>query len=245
MRNLSVIRSRLKTLRLVPENVWADIERPRVPKKSPRVPSEDAITHLYNWLGRRFRGPDGRGWELLKTFIDVKSLAGCRLNDFCQVESRQFDPKSGTLLVRADQDKAHQERRIPPTPSLVEVLDRLKGPTYLRERYTEDSAIFRPGRRRKTVLTPALMYHAVQSIFREYGRTCPEHKAKTHDLRRRAITLTALDVRGDLDAVARAIPVTPETASRHYLDAERAHDAAAIQRRMADVLIPKREWVAT
>ncbi|HEY1191320.1 MAG TPA: hypothetical protein VGE74_27040 [Gemmata sp.] len=63
---------------------------------------------------------------------------------------------------------------------------------------------------------------------------------KTHDFRRRAITLTAKQMGGDLGAVARAIPVTRETAERHYLDMQKAYDAEAIQKEMAGVLIPKR-----
>jgi integrase len=240
LRNLSVIWLRLKKLGLVSENVWADVERPRVPKKLPRVPSEAAITHLYNWLDERFPGPDGTGWELIKTFLDVKSLAGCRLNDLCQVESRQFDAKAGALLITPDQDKTHQERRIVLPPAVAEVLNGLKGPRYLWEQYTTDSATFRPGKRRKTEFSPEVLYHAIQSIFKEYGKACPEQKVKSHDFRRRAITLTAMRMGGDLGAVARAIPVTRETAERYYVDALKAYDAEAIQRDMAGELIPKR-----
>ena len=50
---------------------------------------------------------------------------------------------------------------------------------------------------------------------------------------------------GDLGAVARAIPVTRETAERHYLDSQKAHDAEAIQRDMAETLLPKRGNVET
>lgn len=240
MRNRSVIWSRLKKLRLVAENVWAEVERPRAPKKLPRIPSEDAITYFYGWLDQRFPGPDGKGWELVKTFIDVKSLAGCRLNDLCQVKTWQFDPKLGTVLITLDQDKTYQERRITLPAHLVEVLDRVKGPTYLWEQYATDSAVFRPGRRRKTEFSPVVMYHAIQSIFREYGHACPEHKVRTHDFRRRAITLTAVALNGNWDAVSAAIPVTAETARKAYLDRKAVADAAAVQRDMAEVLIPKR-----
>ncbi len=240
LRNLSVIWSRLKKLRLVAGNVWAEVERPRAPKKLPRIPSEDAITYFYGWLDQRFPGPDEKGWELIKTFIDVKSLAGCRLNDLCQVKTWQFDPKTGTVLITPDQDKTYQERRITLPPQLVEQLDRLRGPEYLWERYAVDSATFRPGRRRATTFRPSVLYHSLQSICREYGKACPEHPVKSHDFRRRAITLTAMCLNGNWEAVAGGIPVTAEMARKHYLDRQRAVDAAAAQRQMADVLIPKR-----
>jgi integrase len=149
-------------------------------------------------------------------------------------------PSKGTVLITPDQDKTYQERRIALPAQLVETLDRLKGPCYLWERYVDDSAVFRPGRRRKTEFSPAVMYHAVQSIFKEYGRACPEHKVKTHDFRRRAITLTAAALNGNWDAVSAAIPVTAETARKAYLDQKVATDAAAVQRQMAPMLLPKR-----
>lgn len=240
LRNLTIIWKRLKRLRLVADDVWADVGRPRVPKTLPRIPSEDAVSHFCAWLDRRLPGPDGKGWELVKTFIDVKSLAGCRLNDLCQVETRQFDPKAGTVVITPDQDKTYQGRHIALPAHLVEALDQLKGRRYLWERYVEDTAVFRPGRRRRTEFSPAVMYHAIQSIFAEYGRACPEHKVKSHDFRRRAITLTAMSLNGNWEAVAGAIPVTPETARKHYFDAKRVLDAAAVQKQMAEVLLPKR-----
>ena len=133
----------------------------------------------------------------------------------------------------------------PTPPAVVASLERLQGPEYLWERYAVDSALFRPGRRRKSEFAPSVMYHAVQSIFREYGEACPEHKVKTHDFRRRAITLPAIRMGGDLGAVARAIPVTRETAERHYLDQPKAYDASIIQKEMAPVLIPKRPGAAS
>jgi integrase len=243
LNNLSVLWTRLKKLRLVTENVWADVERPRVPKKLPRVPAEESFGEMFRWLDQRFPGPDGKGWGLVKTFIRVKMVAGCRLNDLCQVESWQFDPQAGTLFLTAEQDKTHQERLITLPPVLVDSLDRLKGARYLWERYTEDSAVFRPGKGRAKEFTTRVFYHAMQSIFRDYGEANPAHKVKTHDLRKRAITLTSMALNGDLEAVAQVIPVTADTARRHYLDTQRAYNAADIQRRTAGILLG--EWGKT
>jgi integrase len=241
--NLSVLRNRMRknSLRLVTENVWKDVTKPKKEKKLPRVPPEESFNKLHEWLVKRFPGPDGKGWFLLQLFIDVKSLAGCRLNDLCQVKSWQFDPQAGSLLITPEQDKTNQERRVALPSELVAELDRVKGPTYLWERYCEDSAIYRPGPRRAKVFQPSLMYNAVQSIFREYNHAVPQHKIKTHDFRRRAITLTTGIVGGDLTKVAEAIGITPETARRHYLDTQRVANAAEIQRQMAEVLLRRRD----
>lgn len=61
LNNLSVMWTRLKKLRLVTENVWSEVERPRVPKKLPRTPSEESLGELFKWLDQRFPGPGGAG----------------------------------------------------------------------------------------------------------------------------------------------------------------------------------------
>jgi hypothetical protein len=84
------------------------------------------------------------------------------------------------------------------------------------------------------------MYHAIQSIFREYNAANPAHKVKTHDLRTRAITLTLQATGGDIGATTVAIPITADTARRHYIDLKRAYTAADIQRETAPLLLGKR-----
>jgi hypothetical protein len=90
------------------------------------------------------------------------------------------------------------------------------------------------------VFKPSVMYHAVQSIFRQYGHAVPQHKVKTHDFRRRAITLTSDIVGDDMTKVSEAIGVTPETARRHYLDAQHVANAEEVQRWIAEVLLRPR-----
>ncbi len=156
------------------------------------------------------------------------------------MKSSQFDPRTGSLLITPAQDKTNQERRVVLPPELTAELDRVKGPTYLWERYCEDTAVYRPGRRRATVFQPLVMYHAVQSIFREYGHAVPQHKIKTHDFRRRAITLISSMVGGDMTKVSEALGVSIETAQRIYLDKKRVANAEEVQRQSAEVLLRRR-----
>lgn len=99
-----------------------------------------------------------------------------------------------------------------------------------------DSAVYRPGKGRAKVFKPSVMYHAVASIFREYNAANPTNRVKTHDLRKRAITL-AVKLTGSVEAAALAIPITADTARRHYLDDKRAFNAAEIQKKMAAHLL--------
>lgn len=242
LRNLSVLWNRMrgKSLRLVTENIWTNVTRPKKEKKLPRVPPEESFDKLDEWLLKRFPGPDGKGWPLMQLFIDVKSLAGCRLNDLCQIKSSQFDPRTASLLITPEQDKTNQERRVVLPRELAAKLDQMKGPTYLWERYCEDTAVYRPGRRRATVFKPSVMYHAVQSLFREYGTAMPQHKVKTHDFRRRAITLVSDLVGGNMTKVSEALGISIETAQRHYLDKKRVASAEEVQRQSASVLLRRR-----
>ena len=155
--NLSVLwnRMRKKSLRLVTENVWRDVTRPKKEKKLPRVPPEESFDKLHEWLLKRFPGPDGKGWPLLQLFIDVKSLAGCRLNDLCQVKSWQFDPRAGSLLIHARQDMNRIRNDgsgiLPPRVGRRRVGPADRPDMHLWELAAcEDSAIYRPGKRRAT-----------------------------------------------------------------------------------------------
>jgi integrase len=242
IKTLSIVWNRLVKLDLVGENVWAGVERPRVPVRLPRSPDDETIDRFFKWLARRYPGPEGLGWHLMKTFVLVKMASGCRLNDLCQVATAQFDPAAGTLRIAAEHDKTHRERLITLPNSLVADLDGLKGPTHLWERYTLDRVTFRPGQG-AAVFTPSVLYHAVKSVFREYKLANPGHKLTSHDLRRRAITETVVATGGNFEAAARAIPVTADTARRYYFDVTKAADAAEIQRKTAPALVGR--WVSS
>ena len=242
LRNLSVSWNRLKKKKLVQENVWSKehIERFPVPKKEPRIPDEDAFVFFLDWLDKRFPGPDGKGWPLLRAFIDVKSIMGCRLYDLSQVETWQYDKLKKKLLITAEQDKTNQERSIRLPENLAAEVENCCGPKFLWERYVIDSATYRPGIRRATEFRPSVMYHAIQSIFREYNLKHPDKKVRNHDFRRRAVTLLTKAYNGDLDAVSKALNITVETARRHYLDQKKARDQEEMQKMMPGVLLIKR-----
>lgn len=59
-----------------------------------------------------------------------------------------------------------------------------------------------------------------------------------HSFRRRAITLIATATQS-IDATAQAIGVSPATARRYYLDAQRAFNTDEIMKKVAGTLLPK------
>jgi len=229
--NLSIVWSHFADLGYVKrrENPWEEVKRPKLPRRPPSVPTDDAFRVFFAWLEERYPG-----WELVRLFADVKMLSGCRLNDLCQVRSDQL--RGDVLVIEAEQDKTHRERHIPLPSLLAERLRALKGPTFLWERYAEDTRQYRPGPARTDTFSPSVMYNAMKSIFRAYGRAHPEAKVKTHDLRKRAITLTSGKTQS-VDKTAEALGLTAQTARKYYVEASRAFDGAEVMKEMADVLL--------
>src|SRR5207249_3953004 len=117
--NLSIVWSHLRDLGLVTDNPWTNVKRPRLPKRKPVIPTEDAVSTLFGWIDQRFPG-----WELARLFVELKSISGCRLNDLCQFRSEQL--KGDNLTITPDQDKTHRERTIPLPPDLAARLHALK-----------------------------------------------------------------------------------------------------------------------
>ncbi|MCU0705385.1 MAG: site-specific integrase, partial [Fimbriiglobus sp.] len=232
IRKLSALWNKLMP-KYVTSNPWEHVTRPKLPKTLPSVPSEDEVTAFFAWLERRHPG-----WLLPRLFVELKALAGCRLNDLCQLRSYQFDPKAHTIRITPSQDKTGRERVIPLPPDLSALLDTAKGPTYLWERYLEESKRHRPAKitKKRTDFTPALMYHGMQNIFREYAEQ--GGKLRSHGLRKRAITLMAMATQ-NVDQTAEAIGIDAQTARKYYLDAKQAFDGSELFKKMATVLRPQ------
>ncbi len=232
IRLLSCLWNHLIPIGLASANPWESVTRPVAPKSAPTAPTESDIDQFFAWV-------DAKGWELLSVFLRVKALAGCRTNDLCQVQSSQFDPKASTLTITSDQDKTNRERIIPLPADLASRLDKIKGTTYLWERYATDSKTFRPGRRNQAEFKPSLMYWFIDDIFPQYRKAFPDRPPITaHDLRRRAITLM-VEATQSVDATAESLGIHPETARKHYLDAKQAYNSAELFKKLASVLVPK------
>ena len=226
----SLWNTHFRELGYVRDNPWAGVPYPEVERKAVKAPAEDRVAEFFAWLGARYPG-----WPLVRLFCEVKALAGCRTLDLCLVRSEQV--AGGRLTFTAAQTKHRKERAVALPPDLFAALRALAGPTYLWERYTADARVHRPGPRNKPEFAPKTLYWAVTNIFREFNRARPGTRLKPHDLRKRAITLTAMASQ-NVDATAQAIGIDPQTARRYYLDAQAAFNADDLMRRMAGLLRP-------
>lgn len=209
-------------------NPWALVKRPTVPKTTPAVPTEETVTGFLDWLTARYPT-----WELIRAFIEVKMVAGCRLNDLCQVKAAQFNHEAATLTILAGQDKTHRERVILLDAELAAKLARVRGAVYLWDRFLAESKVYRKATKTKhrEEFTPELLCNAMKNVFREYKGG----KLRSHGLRKRAITLTTLATQS-VDATAQAFGLDPATARKYYLDANQAFNGSELLKRMAGVL---------
>jgi integrase len=233
LRVLSCLWNHFVGVGLATENPWEQVSRPTPPKIVPTAPSEPEIDHFFEWL-------DAKKWELLSVFFRVKAIAACRTDDLCQALSSQLHMKSKTLTIIPEHDKTHQEIKIELPEKLAKRLNKIKGETYLWERYATDSKKYRPGRRNQSVFKPSLMYWFIDDICPKYREANPDRPHITpHDLRRRGITMTVIGANGSVDAAAQALGIHPDTARKHYLDAKKAYDTATLRTKMARVLAPE------
>ncbi|MBY0457295.1 MAG: site-specific integrase, partial [Gemmataceae bacterium] len=232
LRRMSALWEHLRGVGLASSNPWVDVPWPTVPKVPPKAPTEADIDQFFAWV-------DGKGWELLSVFLRVKSLMCCRTRDLCSVKASQFDPRANTVSIDYTVDKTHRTRTVPLPADLAGRLDAVKGRVLLWDRYAEESKAHRPGRSNKATFTPSMLYWYIADLFPEYRAAFPDRFPITpHDLRRRGITLMVAAT-GSIDKTAEAIGIHPDTARRHYLDAQKAFASDELFKKMASVLVPK------
>ena len=214
-------------------NPWLDVPYPNSPRgKRVRVPAEETVTEFFAWLDKKHPG-----WELPRLFVKVKMLAGCRTSDLCKAKTADLTDDSLTLTAEAT--KTREARSVPLPNEVVIALRKIAGSVWLWERSLEESKIRRPNPRTRslTEYSPSTWRWTVQNLFREFNRGRPKaSRLRPHDLRARAITVVAAETES-VDATAQAMGVDPQTA-RHYLDAGKAFDRAAILRKAACLLLP-------
>ncbi len=232
LRKLSALwNEHFRELGYVTDNPWRHVSKPETERRRKPVPTEDQIAHFVAWVDARYAG-----WVLLRRFLEVKLLSGCRTMDLCQLRSAQLT--DGRVVWEPHQTKHKQGRAVLLPPALYESLRSLAGPVYLWERFTDDARQYRPARRPPAAFTPHTLAHSVANIFREYNAAHPDRpRLSPHALRRRAITLTA-QATGSVDLTAQAIGIDPQTARTYYLDARRAFDTDAVFRQVAGTLLP-------
>jgi integrase len=224
----------LKPLGHVSDNPWLEVPFPNAPRgKRVRVPDEESVTEFFNWLEKKHPG-----WELPRLFVLVKMLSGSRTLDLCKVKTADLGPDFLTLTAEAT--KTREARRVPLPDDLIRNLRRVAGEMWLWERSAEESKQYRPTRGKAAVAAynPSTWKWTISNLFREFSKSRPNKpRFRPHDLRARAITLTAAALKS-LDATALAMGVDIQTA-RHYFDASKVFDQSELLREVSIHLLPR------
>ncbi|MBP3954933.1 hypothetical protein J8F10_06515 [Gemmata sp. G18] len=233
LRQLSAVWNQFIELGYAKENPWKAVRKPQVDKVRKAVPTEDTMTQFFAWVKGRY--PD---WHALHAFLDLKSLAGCRLKDICVLDSNQV--KAGRVVWTAAQVKQREGRSVLLPDDLSQTLTRVAGAVYLWQGIIDGLGTFRRSKRHKAYASPKkTVYEVISNIFREYSNEHPEQpRLNTHALRRRAITLVVAATQ-NIDQTSQAIGITSACARGYYLDAQKAFQTDDIFRKVAGVLLPK------
>lgn len=227
LRQLSAVWELWRPQGYVATNVWKDVRKATTNTIKKRVPTHEEVETFFAWVRTRYPK-----WERLHALLDLKSLAGCRTADLCELRSDQL--QGGQVVWSADQTKNRAGRSVPVSAALFDTLTRLAGPTFLWEGFVDDLARFRASRPRPVKsFDPESLAGIVANIFKEYGYDHPTQKHVTpHSLRRYRITQAA--VKGySLDETAHHIGLHAATARRYYADMGQASNAKAFFADMA------------
>jgi integrase len=233
LRALSALWRIFRDLGYVTSNPWSNIRKREQEKKPPHVPTEQEITHFMTWVKTRY--PD---WERLELLLRVKMLSGCRSSDVCQLESSQLKDKS--LVFSPGQTKTKTGRKVPLGDDLFNRLKKAAGKVYLWEGFLDDIKLYRVSKNKlPDSFQPSTVFWVLSNLFREYNEAHADRPRLTpHALRRRAITIMVVETQ-NVDLTAQAIDVSPLTARKHYLDAQRAFNTDEAFKLASEKLDPK------
>jgi integrase len=114
----------IQNCRLMTSNPWADVERPKVDKKKPKVVSDDQRGAFETWLAVKYPG-----WRLPHLFLAVKSYLGCRIGELAAIKPSQL--RDGRVCFREDVSKGRKPRECKIPGELYQELHAIAGIEYV------------------------------------------------------------------------------------------------------------------
>jgi integrase len=217
-------------------NPFADVVPPKTDKVTVRWATDEQVKAFYAWLTQRFGD-----WELPHLFFRTKSQTGSRLEDLCSV--RSVNLRDGAIVFTSDTMKGRKTRVAPLSDDLFQALSRLRGRTFLWERYPPAlkqaiKAKGWPAHQLKLDFDPLRMAAWVATLFADYNDDHPHQTRLTsHQFRKRAFTVAKLAGVDSRDA-AIAFGCNPDTMAKHYIGVDETQIAATVAKKLAAVLDP-------
>ena len=175
-------------LKIAASNPWQEVESPKTDKLEVKVASDELIEPFYDWIVERFGE-----WEFPKLFLWTKAYTACRLMDLCSLKSAQL--RNGRLIFPPDLTKGRKERSVPVPDDLLHSLNKVKGKTWLWEKYIPGlkAALVKKGWptfQLKDEFSPQRLYYWIETLFADYRKAFPDRPVlTTHMFRKRAFTM--------------------------------------------------------
>lgn len=210
-------------------NPWMNLQMIGGAKRKP-TPDEPNVKAFVKWIQEE-RYP---GWKLPSLFVRTKAFLACRLWDICSARSEDLKDGSLTLHERK-QGESHTVEIAKDDPALYAELQAIAGPVYLWENYTEELRAHLKARNQRSrvvgkVFRPESLYEAMMKLFARWNKEHPDAKLRSHDLRRRGITI-GLKSGETAEAMAARAGMTTQTMFKHYADLKKVlegHDYSKV-----------------
>jgi hypothetical protein len=197
-----------KTLHLVSNNPFENVESPKVDKKKPRVISDKENQEWHDWLESQYPK-----WRLPHLFLEVKAAIGCRIGELSKARSDGL--KDGRITFLSNATKGRRERSALLPKRLFKELKTVAGPTYIFEGFSDQ---LRERYKLRPVLpfTPKQLGTFLQRRLRQYRLENPRVKYwKLHNYRSTAASRAhALQIPASDAAIA--LGLDERTMKVHY-----------------------------
>jgi integrase len=198
--------------KVLTENPWTSVEKPKCEKKEPRVIREDEHLAFLRWFVNKY--PD---WRLPTLFLEVKALIGCRIGELAALPT--INLQEGRIVFTSDIAKGRKTRLNKLPPELYAELQAIgQGKSYVFESF-KDGLRERLGGHRNQVkdYRPEDLVLWLQIRLCKYFEENPQAKRfKLHNFRGTAMS-KAIEAGVPYEKACVAFGCRPETMRKHYV----------------------------
>jgi len=214
--NLEIVYNwlRVKTRMIDTANPFELVDRPKEDAKPIRVISDAERKSFFEWLAKRW------DWRLPLLFLECKAALGCRVTELAKAKSDGL--ADGKIRFESVSTKGRKQRRPKLPKALYDELVRIKGQTFVFERFPAELKALheKSGRARSANLVNPIfdsvrLRHWLQEECRIYNKLPGVEKFTLHNFRATAVSKARALGLDERDASI-AFGCNVETMRQHY-----------------------------
>ena len=207
----------VKNCKVVRENPWEDVEKPKRDKLDPRFITREEQKAFFDWLTARWNG-----WRLPLLFLEVKATIGCRVTELAALSPDQL--QDGRIAFTPTISKGRKARKNKLPPELFEELRRMgQGQKYVFERFSQELRDIHRHRRRGGCVATTLEFapkRLVRWLQKQLTTYLEEDVNRAHftlhNFRGTAMS-RAIEEGATIDEGSVAFGCHPDTMRKHYV----------------------------